>query len=213
MGFSFGGLNTATTKKAAIAELVENIIQIDHLSSVGPRILVLLDEFYSPAKLKKITIFLERNGIRNFRAITSLNCKIAKEDLKGELAKFYRINQSKWESYLEDSSAILSVGAALYAINQSADLMVNDFYDAIFNKTYYWSKDAKKYVYPIDSFNELFMPLQQNPVNASGPVNTFKTHFAEYQCKQILSGVPRPIKTPEKIIISYADWKKLNTGG
>ena len=88
-GFSFGQLNTTTTKKAANVDLIDNILQIDHTSTNGPRILVLLDEYYSPNKLKKISLFLEKNGIKNYRAVTSLNCKIKKEEIKDGLTKFF----------------------------------------------------------------------------------------------------------------------------
>lgn len=191
--FAFGGLNVASTKKSLAAELIQDIVQIDHTSDKGPYVLVLLDEFYHPDKLKKITIFLERNGIRNFRAVNALNCIIPKEDLKGEISKFYRINQSKWKQYAEGATGIIAVGAALYAINQSSDLQTAFFYDVIFNKSCFWSPDASNWVFPIDSFQDIFAAVQAKNtdgmyhVENPGPADTYKTHFAEYQFKQAMT--------------------------
>ena len=177
MAFAFGRLNVASTKKSLSAELIQEIVQIEHTNDKGPYILVLLDEFYHPDKLKKIGIFLERNGIKNYRAVTSLNCIIPKEDLKGEISRFYRINQSKWKQHAEGAKAIIAVGAAMYAINQSSDLMTSFFYDVVFNRSYYWSPDASSWVFPIDSFQDIFAALQQKAddgmyhVENPGPVS------------------------------------------
>ena len=214
-GFAFGGLNVASTKKSLAAELIQDIVQIEHTSDKGPYVLVLLDEFYHPDKLRKISIFLERNGIRNYRAVNALNCIIPKEDLKGEISRFYRINQSKWKQHAEGAKGVIAVGAALYAINQSSDLMTSFFYDVIFNKSYFWSPDANNWVFPIDSFNEIFAAIQQKDdgmyhVDNPGPVNTYKTHFAEYQFKQVTSLRLHPLvaEKPELVKIeSLEDFK------
>ena len=211
-GFAFGGLNVASTKKSLAAELIQDIVQIDHTSDKGPYVLVLLDEFYHPDKLKKIQIFLERNGIRNYRAVNALNCIIPKEDLKGEISRFYRINQSKWKDHAKGAKAIIAVGAALYAINQSSDLMTSFFYDVIFNKSYFWSPDADAWVFPIDTFQDIFAAIQMKSddmyhVDNPGPVNTYKTHFAEYQFKQVTSLrlCPLRVEKPELIKIETAE--------
>jgi len=215
-GFAFGGLNVASTKKSLSAELIQNIVQIDHTTNKGPYVLVLLDEFYHPDKLKKITIFLERNGIRNFRAVNALNCIIPKGDLKGELSKFYRINQSKWKTYAEGACGIIAVGAALYAITQSSDLQTSFFYDVIFNKSYFWSPDVENWVFPIDSFQDIFVAVQAKNtdrmyhIDNPGPANTYKTHFAEYQFKQITSLHLPTLKKPKIRYMTYSEYKKLN---
>lgn len=190
MPFAFGGLNVNSTKKSLGADLITEIVQIERTTGSGPKVLVLLDEFYPPDKLRKITAFLEKNGIRNFQAVNALNVKMTRDELKGEISKFYRTSQSKWKNHLEGVHAIISVGPALYSINQSADLMVDHFYDVVFNRSYFWSPDAQRWVFPIDSFNEIFAPIAPkdgNPLGNQGPVNTYKTHFAEYQFKQVTS--------------------------
>jgi hypothetical protein len=216
MAFAFGGLNVASTKKSLAAELIQNIVQIEHLDNRYPYVLVLLDEYYHPEKLKKITTFLEHNGIYNFRAVTALNCIILKEDLKGELSKFYRINQSKWKQYASEAIGVVAVGAALYAINQSADLQTSFFYDIVFNKSCFWSPDAQTWVYPIDTFQEIFAAIQsKNNDNmyhiSSGPADTYKTHFAEYQLKQIISKIPKPFVKTKLTQMTYSEFKKIKT--
>ena len=204
MSFAFGKVSTSSTKKALGAELILDSVQIEHTTGKGPYILVLLDEFYSPDKLKKITLFLEKNGIKNFKAINSLNCKITKDELGTDLSKFYRANQSDWKKHLDGISSIISVGAALYAINQSTDILIDHFYDAIFNKTYFWSPDARKYIFPIDSFKEIFIPLQGT--DYTGPANTYKTHFAEYQFKQATSLHLREPVIPNIQHLFFKEW-------
>ena len=211
-GFAFGGLNVASTKKSLAAELIQDVVQINHVTGKGPYILVLLDEYYFPDKLKKIEFFLERNKIQNYRAVNALNCIIPKEDLKGEISRFYRINQSKWKPYAEGAKGVIAVGAALYAINQSADLMTYAFYDIMFNKSYFWSPDAGTWVFPIDTFQDIFAALQQKSdnmyhVDSGGPTTTYKTRFAEYQFKQVLSVrlSPKITQKPELVKISTAE--------
>ncbi len=209
MGFMFGGLNTASTKKSLQAELIEDIVQIDRATGKGPYVLVLLDERYPPDKIHKIERFLEVNKICNYRAINCLNCIIPKEDLKGEISRFYRINQSKWKQYADGAKGIIAVGAALYAINQSSDVMTNCFYDTMFNKSYFWSPDAATWIFPIDSFQDIFIPVQpkknskhsNDNVITTGPANTYKTHFAEYQCEQVMTLRLKPLVVERPILI------------
>lgn len=216
-GFAFGGLNVASTKKSLAADLIQDIVQIEHTSDKGPYVLVLLDEFYYPDKLKKISIFLERNGIKNYRCVNALNCIIPKEDLKGEISRFYRINQSKWKQYAEGAKGIIAVGAALYAINQSSDLMTYCFYDIMFNKSYFWSPDANTWVFPIDSFQDIFAPIQQQQsdnmyhVENPGPANTYKTHFAEYQFKQITSLRLTPLRYEKPELVKIESLEDFRT--
>ena len=189
-GFSFGGLNVAATKKALQAEMIDNPVLIDKSSNKGtPYYLVLLDEWYPPSKLKKIETFMRLNGFNNYRAVTSINVKMKKDEMKGELSKFYRTNQSRWKKYADGARAVITVGAALYAVNQSADLLVDHFRDVIFNKSFYWSPDCNAYVFPIDSFHDIFIPVASEKKDmfapsAGGPANTFRTRFAEYQFQQ-----------------------------
>jgi DNA polymerase I-like protein with 3'-5' exonuclease and polymerase domains len=187
-GFAFGGVNVAANKKTLASDMIRDVVQIDHTQEGSPYYLVLLDELYPPQKLRKIKIFLERNGLKNYRAVCALNVDIKKDNLKGELSKFYRTNQSTWRKYAEGARAVFVVGAALYSVIQSTDLLTQDFYDIIFNKPYFWSPDAQAFVFPMDSFNEIMMQVTKKngapPADGyDGPANTYKTHFAEWQFK------------------------------
>lgn len=212
MSFQFGGLNVSASKKTLQADMVENPVLIEHTSNNGePYFLVLLDEYYPPAKIKKIEKFLKRNSITNYRAVMSINVRIKKDDIKEGLAKFYRTNQSNWKEHVLDARAIISVGAAMYAINQSSDILVDHFRDIVFNKSYYWSPDAEAYVFPIDSFNDIFAPLapkgngmfqpSKGPVQTDAPTNTYRTRFSEYQIGQAKTlRLMRPRRIPPELV-------------
>ena len=193
--FAFGGLNIAASKKTLLADLIYNPVLIDQTDSSGkhPYYLVLMDEYYPPAKLKKIEKFFKLNGIFNYRAVCSVNVKLKKDDIKDGIGKHYRTNQSSWKEYIDSAKAILAVGPAMYSINHGTDLLVDHFRDIVFNKSYYWSPDTETYVFPIDSFNDIFVPIaskggggmftpSQSPSTLGDvPANTYRTRFAEYQ--------------------------------
>lgn len=190
MGFAFGGLSVQASKKTLQADLIDEPVLIDHTSDVTkhPYFLVLLDEYYPPQKLKKIEKFLKLNGVANYRAVVSVNVNIKKDDIKDGIGKHYRTNQSSWKQYVEGARAVIAVGPAMYSINHSTDVLVDHFRDIVFNKSYYWSQDTETYVFPIDSFNDIFVPLAQKntgmfqpSVAPDAPANTYRTKFAEYQ--------------------------------
>lgn len=220
MAFAFGGLNVQASKKTLQAEMVEDPVLIEHTDSSGkhPYYLVLLDEYYPPAKLKKIEIFLKRNGLYNYRAVVSVNVKLKKDDIKDGIGKHYRTNQSNWKQHVEGAKAVIAVGPAMYSINQSTDVLVDHFRDIVFNKSYYWSSDTETYVFPIDSLNDIFVPLAQKNSGmfqpsqspsalGDAPANTYRTRFAEYQiglAQKLQLTKQRKIK-PELIKIETTD--------
>ena len=191
MSFAFGGLNVQASKKTLQADLIGDPVLIEHTTANHPYFLVLLDEYYPPQKLKRIEKFLKLNGIANYRAVVSVNVNIKKDDIKDGIGKHYRTNQSAWKQYVEDARAVIAVGPAMYSINQSTDVLVDHFRDIVFNKSYYWSQDTETYVFPIDSFNDIFVPLansgrgmfqpSQPTIASDAPANTYRTKFAEYQ--------------------------------
>ena len=190
--YVFGGLNTSSTKKAFKSEAIENIVLIDEekSNSLDPYFIILLDESYNGAKLRGIRKLLQLNRITNYKAIISVNAKITKEDLKGELVDFYRNNSSGWLKYItENVKAIITVGAALYSVNKSDDILPNHMYEIVFQKSYFYNPRVGKWIFPIDSFNEIFQPIpfEKNNRPLEIPVDTFKTNFAKYQLKQVIS--------------------------
>jgi DNA polymerase I-like protein with 3'-5' exonuclease and polymerase domains len=209
MDFLFGGLSTSSSKKSLSAVSISNIVQIDNTThptaKKSPYVLVLLDTYYSPKDIQTLKVFLAQRGVTNYKAVTALNCYIDKDKLRGELSKFYRTNQSRWREHLHGSKRVLAVGAALYSITESADLLTHYFYDRVFNKTYFWSPDIKSWVFPIDSFVEyghvfLFKPMDTNGIPKS-IADTYKTHFIQYQIEQMLTARLSEPKIPDIQIV------------
>ncbi len=195
MSFSFGGLNTSSTKKVLTADFIKSSLALDHTIPDQPFYTLLLDEAYSPVRVARFEKLLLKNGIRSFKILYSLNVDFKKSEIKGGLAKFYRANQTDWKKHAAGTKAIFAAGAALYAINKSADITIDCFRDIIFNKTYYWSPDAEAWVFPIDSLEDLYRSiLRKNdvPSNPEVPINTYRTKFAEYQFKWAQSPLPPP---------------------
>jgi DNA polymerase I-like protein with 3'-5' exonuclease and polymerase domains len=198
MGFSFGKINVKTSKKSAKQELISNILLAEESNPEHPFVLVLLDNLYYPDKVRKIKLFLKKNGIFNYKAVVCTYNKISeKDDIEDGLVKFYRANKSDWDKYLpeddETPRRILAAGASLYSITQSSDLMTHYFYDIVFNSPKFWSPDHKAWVYPIDSFNDIFLPPPKTSPRygaqyiIGAPTDTYKMQFALYQFKNILS--------------------------
>ncbi len=208
MDFIFGGLSTSATKKSLAATPITEIVQLDNtdnpLAKNSPYVLILLDTHYSPKDIQNLKVLLAQRGVVNYRAVVAINCYLDKDQLRGELSKFYRTNQSKWREYLNGAKRVIAVGPALYSITESSDLLTHYFYDRVFNKTYFWSQDIQSFVFPVDSFVEkgdvfLHHPLFDD-VNKS-IADTYKTRFIYYQLEQALTARLIPPRIPNIEIV------------
>ena len=100
---------------------------------------------------------------------------------KHSIYKFYESERSNFEDYLQPFSVVVTMGMSIQAITLSDNIILSDFYDFIFNKTYFYSPELKKYVFPVDSWKELFKDKLEYVV----PSKSSRFHFFEYQLQRI----------------------------
>ncbi len=172
-------------------QTVTELVQLDTLHSNAAYefpVVFLADEVYNKYQLQSIRLFLNANGITSFKIVTSLNCVVTKdlikEDQREGLIEFYRNNSSDFWKEIPAGAVIVTVGSALYALTRADHIYPADVMQRIFGRPSFWysrEQNAKgNWVYPIDSFNELFAEGFSAPAVAS-----FKTRLTQMQLEAI----------------------------
>lgn len=114
-----------------------------------------------------------------------------KQDLNKTISDFYSENKINLCKYIKPFSRVITEGRALYAITESSDLSVKDFYDFVFSEQQFYAPDIKSYVFPMDSFNKWFNK------------DNFESFFAVNQIKNAYtySVIPTRATLPEFHIV------------
>ena len=195
MAFTFGNIHVQSKKHILKLENKSEVLLLDRsnktYSTYKYPITVITDEAYNDIQLKAISNFLESNGVTRYKIITTLRCMITKDEIRSEqksgLIDFYRTNTaSDLMSYVEPGSVIITVGAGLYGLLKSDDIYPNHIHQIIFGKNYFWFSENQDevghWVYPIDSFKDLFVYGFR-----SKPAESFTTNIARFQLKAAAS--------------------------
>ena len=91
--------------------------------------------------------------------LSSTNFEVTEDKIKkAGIYKFYKEQGVDVAPYIRDNTLVLAMGFSISNIIKSSDLTTEDFYDFIFNKTYFFSPQIKTWVFPIDGFAELVKP-------------------------------------------------------
>jgi len=163
--FEFGELTTKVKKTATSFHTSDSIIYNDITEATKDAVVVILDTFY-PSRIIDSYVKVLKQTLKN-KAIVII-CSISKvltdaEIKRGGVIDFYirnTINIKQTLSSIPNFSACnaiyVSCGRAIYGITQSDTITVEDFYDFIFNKTYFYAPSLKGYVFPINSLFDLF---------------------------------------------------------
>lgn len=209
MSFSFGSIPLNSTKK-----YVESINQKILLESVdrgenSPHLLILSDIQLSKIQLLALKSLLN-SQIRSFSydIVVATNIDVSSEEIKKVgIYRFFKKTRSDFLQFVHPNRTIvITLGYALSAITLSSDLSVHCFHDWIFNKTYFYSSYTNTYIFPADSFEEIFKVDRGGMVlPKDGPYRK----FLNYQFSQIqklyssLTTLPR-IAEPS-IIRAYSE--------
>lgn len=199
--FSFGGINVASKKQALNLKLLKDVVLLDQSQKRAEYdfdVVVLSDEIYNKFQLNGIKLFLEANRITRFKIVSALNCFIKKEEIKDDqkegLIAFYRNNAADFWPEINERTVIITVGSALYALTKSDDIYPADTMQFIFGRPSIWfSRDQStngNWVYPIESFNDLFAYGFSAPA-----VDSYKTKLAQFQLNRVRSR--RELSAPE----------------
>ncbi|HOF44388.1 MAG TPA: DNA polymerase [Candidatus Pacearchaeota archaeon] len=142
-------------------------------------IIVALDNEYPQALLNSFQIFLEKEfPLNTIKIILAVKSKPPRQ----ATSRFYKEEAYDFSSYLPKNNKyfIISVGMAICTVSRSVQLSVSDFYDFVFNKTYFYAPYYKTYCFPIDNLYALF---KKNEVWV--PKDAFRLHFTRLQCKTL----------------------------
>jgi DNA polymerase I-like protein with 3'-5' exonuclease and polymerase domains len=201
MAFAFGNLTLDTKKKNLDLDRVEPLIKNNFRDDVKDYYLVLLDMHPTSYHISSIEKALKSAGILSYVIMNSVNILYAKDKLSGSFSDFLVSNRSNWEKFLtvkgKHCKAVLTFGGAMYAVNHSADIMVEHFYDYIMSRTYYYSPRCGCNVFPVDALRETF------PVVKDGSCVNYKTRFLKIQLEKIKNDNPwMPDMRDAKIVIA-----------
>lgn len=191
--FSFGGISTSSKKKILDLRTIKNCVAHDALEGESSHpfpIAILLDEYYDQGKLKVIQGFLEKNRIKKYIMLFSLNVIMKKEAVKESqsegLVKFYRDNASDFEAHIPKNAVIITSGPSLYSLTKSDDIYPVYAQERIFGSSYFWYSPTLDsnghWVYPIESFSDLY-----SNGFFQAPIASYKTQLARFQFKAVTS--------------------------
>jgi len=138
--------------------------------------------------------------------------KIGTEELikKHGIYRFYETEKSDFENYIQNETVVVSMGMAIQAITLNDNIILQDFYDFIFNRTYFYSPEIKRYVFPVDSWYTLF---EQGNLYVS-PRKSSKFNFFTYQLQAIdrlypiISNPPDP---PSPTFINFTSSSQIDS--
>lgn len=183
MPFEFGSLTTQTKKKEIGLNKKNPILFTDIKSN--KMVVFLFDGFYPQSLLNAFKIWI-RKSLPN-HSILGLSTVLVdiKSDELTQIVDFYSRLHIDFNTYLKEyeqyEKVYVTLGRAIYAVTESDDISIEDFYDFIFNKTYFYSPKLKAKVFPIDHPTSMFKDSLQSWM----PADRARTHFAEFQFKCI----------------------------
>jgi DNA polymerase I-like protein with 3'-5' exonuclease and polymerase domains len=203
MSFTFGNIDASSKKQVLNLRTTENIVLLDNLdrsASYSHDIVVLTDEIYNKFQMQAIKMFLDNHGLTKVRVISALNCFITKdqikEDQKEGLIAFYKANASEFRPHIPLNAAVITVGAALYAMTRSDHIYPADTHQRIFGVPHFWvspdQSSSGNWVYPIESFKDIFAESFSAVV-----VDSYKTRLAGLQIESAKTRSVEPPKLPK----------------
>ena len=196
--FNFGNISTSSRKSALNLKGIQDVVLMDksnYSASYDFVVTILADEAYSQFQVRAIDNMLKKAGITKYIMLSTLNCKITKEEIvrsqKGGVIRFYKTHRSDYENYIPQYSPIITVGGALYSHLREDDIYPNHVQQRVFGKTNFWfsytlKREDGHYIYPIDSFRDIF---------ADGfiePVDSFRTKLAYAQFRDVVTHGNKP---------------------
>jgi len=166
-------------------------------SDPDSQLYVLTADWISPAQL---TPFLSRiRAVRKFGVciLYVLPIVVDDKDVKGSQEEFFRDNVIDLKRYIPAGSRVVTMGRALYGALQTSDLLVEGFYDTVFNRPRAYSPSIACDVYPADSFFSLWNPEKHTNYDS------FEWVFFDGQVSRALKApkISSRLEEPELILV------------
>lgn len=216
MGFDFGGISVATTKKQIIAESSKMILVDNYKPDSNERyVALLLDRHPNALQLKRLETLLAEAKITNYSILYIFKPFLTSEQsLPGAVLDYVKLNSNDCIEFLNTRKvdALIPFGQALYLITRETGLgtlQPKFFYNFITWRTYfYWNRVKGQvdlnhpicHVFPVDSLGECFSTLQTEISRSEW--QTYKTNLLKKQLEQIktLDKFYTPNLAPTKVV-------------
>lgn len=196
MPFEFGNITTKTKKKELSFNKKSPLIYLEDRNT-EIQYCILFDNFYPKLLTNSFIKWIKQNTNNSFIILNSTEIQCTAQEIS-QVVDFYSRHTIDFKQYFPDNFnniIYMSVGRAIYSFTGSEDLVVESFYDYIFNKTYFYSPKVKSYIFPIDYLTLLFKEINGSWV----PKDASRTNFAALQFKLMNKYSPSLIKDTEVI--------------
>lgn len=148
-----------------------------HQTNENPLLTFIIDRRLEKRELTKFKLLLQSKGINNYQILNSIKLKTLPKDDNKTQWKIYANYKWDFSKYIPKWSKIISFGKSIFSITESNDLdcsvivddensnsgkkeernsIVQGFYDLLLKRTYFFDPLTSCYVYPVDSWNDLF---------------------------------------------------------
>lgn len=190
--FCFGGIKVDSKKQVLKLRPIDTPVLVDRsnvVSSTDYVVTILSDEFYTPDQLFQIEAFLRKNKLTKYIILCPIKYRITRDEITGDqkdgIISFYKKNTSDFRKYIPSGSPIITSGPAIYSLLQEDDIYPKDVQQRLFGMPHFWfSYDLTSngnWVYPIESFRELFAAGLNKPA-----VDSYKSQLAILQIRDVL---------------------------
>ena len=191
MGFEFGGVS-ATKKAKDLARQQFNPLIVDAFDERFDYYLFVTDQKPTVDKIDLLQKKIKGAGIHSYAIVTAVNV-IFTYEVEKSLTQFFMANDSKWarkyvirrtaDGGAVKAKAVMTFGPAMYGLNRSTDIMVENFYAGvtILDRTHYYSPAIDANVFPVDHLSWVFPPI----TDARAGCETYRTRFFYWQLKKM----------------------------
>jgi DNA polymerase I-like protein with 3'-5' exonuclease and polymerase domains len=166
-------------------------------SDPNPELYILTADYLSQAQL--MPFLTKLRIIRKFRVcvLYVLPIIIEEKDKVGSQEEFFRDTVIDLKKYIKPASRVITLGRALYGALRTSDLLVEGFYDTVFNTPRAYAPSIACDVYPADSFYALWN------LEKHAPYDSFEWHFFDGQVSRCLKApkISTRVEEPELILV------------
>lgn len=188
MAFKFGGISVNKKAKDLARDQIEVLVEDAFHEEVKDYYLFVLDQAPTVDKKRLLQMKIKEAGIKSYAIVVAVDVLFSYE-VEKSLTQFFVANNSNWaKSWVtrkmsngetKKAKAVMTFGPAMYGLNKSTDIMVDNFYAAysVLDRSHYYSPVIQTNVFPVDHVSWVFPPVS----NAKMGFETYKTRFFYWQ--------------------------------
>jgi len=192
MGFSFGGISSDKKAKDLARTQINPLIIDNFDEKIEDYYLFVVDQNPTVDKIILLKKKIKEAGISSYTVVVAVNV-IFSYEVEKSLTQFFIANDSKWaKTYVnrkmsngetKKAKSVMVFGPAMYGLNRSADIMVDNFYASVsvMDRSHYYSPVIETNVFPVDHLSWVFPPI----MNSQDGFEVYKTKFLYWQLKKM----------------------------